>query len=185
MKIDLKKIQLEIDNLDKTINRYEENLLNLYNQLLLTSIYWKDKNSLKFNENISQEKKEANIKLLELKSVKNTFKYLISKYENIGQKIEFDLTNREKINKFFDDYILQLEKILDQYNGIDMIYFENLSEVLTNQMLSIKKIKGNMQVIKDNVNKIFDKLEDTEIQVAQRLNKIKVEYIKEINSNSI
>lgn len=185
MKIDLKKIQLEIDNLDKTINRYEENLLNLYNQLLLTSIYWKDKNSLKFNENISQEKKEANIKLLELKSVKNTFKYLISKYENIGQKIEFDLTNREKINKFFDDYILQLEKILDQYNGIDMIYFENLSEVLTNQMLSIKKIKDNMQVIKDNVNKIFDKLEDTEIQVAQRLNKIKVEYIKEINSNSI
>jgi hypothetical protein len=185
MKIDLKKIQLEIDNLDKTINRYEENLLNLYNQLLLTSIYWKDKNSLKFNENISQEKKEANIKLLELKSVKNTFKYLISKYENIGQKIEFDLTNREKINKFFDDYILQLEKILDQYNGIDMTYFENLSEVLTNQMLLIKKLKGNMQVIKDNVNKIFDKLEDTEIQVAQRLNKIKVEYIKEINSNSI
>lgn len=185
MKIDLKKIQLEIDNLDKTINRYEENLLNLYNQLLLTSIYWKDKNSLKFNENISQEKKEANIKLLELKSVKNTFKYLISKYENIGQKIEFDLTNREKINKFFDDYILQLEKILDQYNEIDMTYFENLSEVLTNQMLSIKKIKDNMQVIKDNVNKIFDKLEDTEIQVAQRLNKIKVEYIKEINSNSI
>ena len=185
MKIDLKKIQLEIDNLDKTINRYEENLLNLYNQLLLTSIYWKDKNSLKFNENISQEKKEANIKLLELKSVKNTFKYLISKYENIGQKIEFDLTNREKINKFFDDYILQLEKMLDQYNGIDMTYFENLSEVLTNQMLLIKKLKGNMQVIKDNVNKIFDKLEDTEIQVAQRLNKIKVEYIKEINSNSI
>lgn len=185
MKIDLKKIQLEIDNLDKTINRYEENLLNLYNQLLLTSIYWKDKNSLKFNENISQEKKEANIKLLELKSVKNTFKYLISKYENIGQKIEFDLTNREKINKFFDDYILQLEKILDQYNEIDMTYFESLSEVLTNQMLSIKKIKDNMQVIKDNVNKIFDKLEDTEIQVAQRLNKIKVEYIKEINSNSI
>lgn len=185
MKIDLKKIQLEIDNLDKTINRYEENLLNLYNQLLLTSIYWKDKNSLKFNENVSQEKKEANIKLLELKSVKNTFKYLISKYENIGQKIEFDLTNREKINKFFDDYILQLEKILDQYNEIDMTYFENLSEVLTNQMLSIKKIKDNMQVIKDNVNKIFDKLEDTEIQVAQRLNKIKVEYIKEINSNSI
>lgn len=185
MKIDLKKIQLEIDNLDKTINRYEENLLNLYNQLLLTSIYWKDKNSLKFNENISQEKKEANIKLLELKSVKNTFKYLISKYENIGQKIEFDLTNREKINKFFDDYILQLKKILNQYNEIDMIYFENLSEVLTNQMLLIKKIKGNMQVIKDNVNKIFDKLEDTEIQVAQRLNKIKVEYIKEINSNSI
>ncbi|CDE74034.1 unknown [Clostridium sp. CAG:451] len=185
MKIDLKKIQLEIDNLDKTINRYEENLLNLYNQLLLTSIYWKDKNSLKFNENVSQEKKEANIKLLELKSVKNTFKYLISKYENIGQKIEFDLTNREKINKFFDDYILQLEKILDQYNEIDMTYFESLSEVLTNQMLSIKKIKDNMQVIKDNVNKIFDKLEDTEIQVAQRLNKIKVEYIKEINSNSI
>ncbi len=185
MKIDLKKIQLEIDNLDKTINRYEENLLNLYNQLLLTSIYWKDKNSLKFNENVSQEKKEANIKLLELKSVKNTFKYLISKYENIGQKIEFDLTNREKINKFFDNYILQLEKILDQYNEIDMTYFENLSEVLTNQILSIKKIKDNMQVIKDNVNKIFDKLEDTEIQVAQRLNKIKVEYIKEINSNSI
>ena len=185
MKIDLKKIQLEIDNFDKTINRYEENLLNLYSQLLLTSIYWKDKNSLKFNENISQEKKEANIKLLELKSVKNTFKYLISKYENIGQKIEFDLTNREKINKFFDDYILQLKKILNQYNEIDMIYFENLSEVLTNQMLLIKKIKGNMQVIKDNVNKIFDKLEDTEIQVAQRLNKIKVEYIKEINSNSI
>lgn len=185
MKIDLKKIQLEIDNLDKTINRYEENLLNLYNQLLLTSIYWKDKNSLKFNENVSQEKKEANIKLLELKSVKNTFKYLISKYENIGQKIEFDLTNREKINKFFDNYILQLEKILDQYNEIDMTYFENLSEVLTNQILSIKKIKDNMQVIKDNVNKIFDKLEDTEIQVAQRLNKIKVEYIKEINSNNI
>ena len=117
--------------------------------------------------------------------MKNTFNYLISKYENIGQKIEFDLTNREKINKFFDDYILQLEKILDQYNEIDMTYFENLSEVLTNQMLSIKKIKDNMQVIKDNVNKIFDKLEDTEIQVAQRLNKIKVEYIKEINSNSI
>ena len=185
MKIDLKKIQLEIDNLDKTINRYEENLLNLYNQLLLTSIYWKDKNSLKFNENVSQEKKEANIKLLELKSVKNTFKYLISKYENIGQKIEFDLTNREKINKFFDNYILQLEKILDQYNEIYMTYFEILSEVLTNQILSIKKIKDNMQVIKDNVNKIFDKLEDTEIQVAQRLNKIKVEYIKEINSNSI
>lgn len=185
MKIDLKKIQLEIDNLDKTIDRYEENLLNLYNQLLLTSIYWKDKNSLKFNENISQEKKEANIKLLELKSVKNTFKYLISKYENIGQKIEFDLTNREKINKFFDDYILQLEKILNQYNEIDMTYFENLSEVLTNQMLLIKKLKDNMQHIKDNINKIFDKLEDTEIQVAQRLNKIKVEYIKEINSNSI
>ena len=185
MKIDLKKIQLEIDNLDKTINRYEENFLNLYNQLLLTSIYWRDKNSLKFNENISQEKKEANIKLLELKSVKNTFKYLISKYENIGQKIEFDLTNREKINKFFDDYILQLEKILKQYNEIDMIYFENLSEVLTNQMLLIKNLKDNMQPIKDNINKIFDRLEETEIQVAQRLNKIKVEYIKEINSNSI
>ena len=185
MTIDLKKMQLEIDYLDKTINKYEESLLNLYNQLLLTSIYWKDKNSLKFNENISQEKKEANIKLLELKSVKNTFKYLISKYENIGQKIEFDLTNREKINKFFDDYILQLEKILDQYNGIDMTYFENLSEVLTNQMLSIKELKDNMQTIKDNINKIFDRLEDTEIQVAQLLNKIKVEYIKEINSNSI
>lgn len=182
MKIDLKDLKLKINSLDKTINEYESDTLNLYNQLLSTSIYWKDKNSLKFNERVSLEKKQANIKLLELKSVEETLKYLISKYENIGQKIKFDLKGKEKINKLLDDYILQLEKILEQYNQLDLTNFNELSVKLTNQEVVIKELKNDMKIIKDNINEKFNKLEEIEIQVAQRLNKIKIEYIKEINS---
>ena len=179
MKIDLKELQLKIDSIDKTINEYESNILNLYNQLLSTSIYWKDKRSLKFNEKVTLDKKQANIKLLELKSTEEILKYIISKYENIGQKIKFDLKGKEKINKLLDDYILQLEKILDQYEQIDLSHFNELRVKLTKQELVLKELKNNMKTIKDNINEKFNKLEEIELQIAQRLNKIKIEYIKE------
>lgn len=186
MKVDLKELQSKIDSLDKIINEYETNILNLYNQLLSASIYWKDEDSLKFNERISFEKKQASIKFLELKSVKETFKYLISKYENIGQKIVFDLKSKEKINKFLDDYISQLEKISNHYNQINLSNYKSidngLSIKLTNQKLVVKKLKNNMKTIKDNINENFNKLEEIEIQIAERLNKLKIVYIKEINS---
>lgn len=182
MKIDLKELQLKIDSIDKTINEYESNILNLYNQLLSTSIYWKDKRSLKFNEKVTLDKKQANIKLLELKSTEETLKYIISKYENIGQKIKFDLKGKEKINKLLDDYILQLEKILDQYEQIDLSHFNELRVKLTKQELVLKELKNNMKTIKDNINEKFNKLEEIELQIAQRLNKIKIEYIKEAST---
>lgn len=182
MKIDLKELQLRIDSIDKTINEYESNILNLYNQLLSTSIYWKDKRSLKFNEKVTLDKKQANIKLLELKSTEETLKYIISKYENIGQKIKFDLKGKEKINKLLDDYILQLEKILDQYEQIDLSHFNELRVKLTKQELVLKELKNNMKTIKDNINEKFNKLEEIELQIAQRLKKIKIEYIKEAST---
>ena len=168
-----------MNSIDKTINEYESNILNLYNQLLSTSIYWKDKRSLKFNEKVTLDKKQANIKLLELKSTEEILKYIISKYENIGQKIKFDLKGKEKINKLLDDYILQLEKILDQYEQIDLSHFNELRVKLTKQELVLKELKNNMKTIKDNINEKFNKLEEIELQIAQRLNKIKIEYIKE------
>lgn len=185
MKIDLKGLQLEIDKLDKTINSYEKNILNLYNQLSSVSIYWKDKNALRFIENVNVVKKQANVKLIELKSVKESLKYLIYKYESIGQQIEFDLKKKTIINKIFDDYILKLEKINKKYNQIDLVYFNSLSDAFIKQQITIQSIENDIKNIKFNINRTFDKLEEIELQFAQRLKKIKVDYIREMDLNVI
>lgn len=185
MKIDLKGLQLEIDKLDKTINSYEKNILNLYNQLSSVSIYWKDKKALRFSESVNVVKKQANVKLIELKSVKESFKYLIYKYESIGQQIEFDLKKKTIINKIFDDYILKLEKINKKYNQIDLVYFNSLSDDFIKQQITIQSIENDIKNIKFNINRTFDKLEEIELQFAQRLKKIKVDYIREMDLNVI
>lgn len=87
--VDTKELKSTLDDLRSLLEEYEEAKMNLFNQLKFSCIDWQDGNSIKFDNNIQEDRKEADRLVTYLKMRENLFDFIYAKYSSLY----FDRTN--------------------------------------------------------------------------------------------
>ena len=123
LEINTSDLKCDINNLNSLIDEYEEIQLNLFNQLKDSCINWQDGNSLKFDNNIYLERKEAELILQTLKDKRDVFNFIYSKYSEIGKKISCNLNNKNKLLQAINNCESRFNSIINEFRKIDNSFY--------------------------------------------------------------
>ena len=178
MEINVGNLKSEISKLDNLINDYENNFNNLYNQFNHGIDLWNDTASKQFFSNIEIEKNRVLNNINEIKSLKDVYKYIIQNYEELGNKISYNLNEKDNIYNKFNKYLLNLNEIIDLYNRLDLNNIKEKSMFIKEKNKFIS-IRTNIENIFNEVKNIFYKIENIEFEVKEQLNHINIEILKE------
>ena len=177
MFINNEKLSIEEKKLASLIDKYNDIVLNYYNILNESSVYWTSPLSIRFFSDIQQEKNKLNITISELKSIDLIYQYIIDTYSEFGKKINYDLSNEEKLTHSFNKYIERLDSIIILYKQ-----FENNNsnyEIIQQHIDIINKNKSKMIEIKEYYVNTLTKIKEIEAEVKSRISNLKIDYIKE------
>lgn len=153
MQIELKKINDVLINFKKILMNYEENTLNLFNQLDNLNLYWKDSVSVSFFENVFELEQDVKIFLYLLNQYYCVFKYICNQYSYLG---DFVLYKKSNINKIYND-ILKIKRMLGNNNDIFCFKLEEFKS-------SFIKECSRIDAIERNVGNEFNKISIHEIK---------------------
>ncbi|MBE6152813.1 MAG: hypothetical protein E7166_01110 [Firmicutes bacterium] len=181
MKINIMIIKSEILKLNTLIDEYENNYLNLYNEIKKASSYWQDGNSINFFNDADYYKLKIQLNVEEIKQLKEVYNYLINKYSQIGNKITFNLNSRTYLINSFNSYINQIDEIIKLYNNLDLSFCSYERQKLINQRNQFKSIKNSLIKIKKNIINKLEYIEEIEKEINLKLSKISIELLKENN----
>lgn len=183
MKINIKNLKIELNNLNRIVEDYEEIYLNLYNVFSSSSFFWNDINSKKFYNDISIEKLKIKKTIDEFTNLIELYNYIIKQYEKIGKNIYYDLSNRYEVLKNIKEYIEKLKSIISKYNNLDIKYCPEVANYINKEKIQLKDSLKLINNIYINVNKFYKKIEEIEKEVGLRCSKFNIEFIKENNVN--
>ena len=183
MIVHVDKIKVELDKYNNLINKYENAYLNLYHELNSASLYWNDGHSAKFFDNVEVEKNKVSNGILELKSVRDIYFYIVESYEKLGNRISFDLKYQDSIISSFNKYIDKLDEIINLYNNLDLTFCAEEANLLKTELEKLGHMKYSVTAIKNKVRKIFLQIEEIEKEVKFRISKIDIEIIKKKEIN--
>ena len=121
MEINIGHLKTELSNLNKLLEEYNINNLNMYNELSKTGSYWIDNHSIMFSNTISFEKLKVNKVYKEMKELKEIYQYMIISYQDIGNKIKINISGREDVLNKFDNITSMINKVINEYNNLEQL----------------------------------------------------------------
>ena len=178
MEIKVSRLKEELNNLNNLIEDYELNYLNLYNVVNDMAYYWKDDGyGDRFFKDVETKKIDVGNTIDEIKNVKNIYKYLVSKYESIGNKIEFNLNYKTNVITYLDTCIEQCKNIINSYNSLDLSFCGEAGSI-RNEMNLVRENKEKLENYKKELKKILDYIEETEKTITTKISNINIEAIE-------
>ena len=185
MNINIEKLKGDLRELSSLIEDYESIYYNLYNELSNCSIFWNDNNSLLFFDNVSYEKKAINETITEFKQIIEVYNYLVNKYSEFGTKIKIDSKQKNDILKKIDNYINDIEDILNSFNNLSFRFDRTISDNIYRDINRINDIINILYNLKNKIKKHFNAFEEIEREVTLRLSKINIDILKETEINKL
>ena len=185
LKINVNNLKIEIEKINKLLDEYENIFLNLYNELSSSSLFWNDKESKLFFENINIEKIKINNMLVELHEISNVYKSIIRKYEQIGNNIEIIFQSKEIILSKINKYLDKLYTIIEKYHELDLEFCPKEAYIIYNQLDELIKIGNDIISLKKKIQDKYNDVLEFERKIKLDISSIKIEYIKEIEVNDL
>lgn len=183
MEINTAKMQTELLKLKQLLKEYEENQLNLYNELSSSSLFWKDPHAQKFFDVVLEEKNKVHVAVEELNSLEELYTYLLEKYQALGVKIQFDLDSEDAIVERFNTFLNKINSIIRDYNALDVSFCPNEAGLIMEERDSLASVSENIENIKQSVKKTFAQIEEIEQEAQAKISKIKIQIVKETELN--
>lgn len=182
MEIKVSDIKQEIDSLSGLIEDYELTYLNLYNVVNNMSFSWEDHYADLFFTDVEKEKIKVANTVDEIKKIKDIYIYLVNKYNTLGNKIIFELKNKDYVLKKIDSCLSQFDSIIKSYQGLDLNEISGgIRNSIANELSKIKENKKRLEKYKTEVKNIITYIEETERNINLKISSIKIEIIKEQN----
>lgn len=179
MQINITNMKLKLITLTNKLNDYQDDLLNLYNELNNASSYWQDPHAIKFFNNVKKEQLQANNLTNELTSLQEIYTYLVDKYETIGNKIQFELDQKNACFAKIDNFLTKITQIINAYNHLDTSFCPEEAKYIQNEQRKLLKVAENLKTIRKDLKIIFNEIEETEKNIQAKLSKINLEIVKE------
>ena len=177
MFINSEKLSIEEKKLKSLIEKYNDIILNYYNSVSESSVYWNSTLSVRFYSDVDNEKAKLKLSIEELKSLDFIYSYMIESYSMFGKKIEYDINNQEKLISCFNKYVEKYDYILKLYRNIENS-FDN-KEYIMHQIEKIEDNKNILLELKENYIDIFDKLKEIDAEIKNRITSLNIDFIKE------
>lgn len=179
------QLKNEIIKFNRLLEEYEENSLNLYNEISLSSFFWRDPHAQKFYDMVSDEKEKVRKNILSLRQLQDVYEYLIEQYESFGKKVQYDLSKKQNILSSYDKVIEKTHFILKQYSAIYLQFLNREAYIIEQEKNSIEKTYTQLVQSREIVKKSFVKIEEIEKETYHLLSKIKIEIIQETDIRGV
>ena len=88
-KVDVETLRKLVNQLEELLDTYQDNYINLYNEIKDSEMYWYDFHAVNFFRQRAIEKTRINISYGELTSTKKVYDLVIRNYARIAKYIEF------------------------------------------------------------------------------------------------
>lgn len=179
MEINILKIKEELTKIDNLYEDYEKIYINLYNEFKKIQSVWISQKSNEFNNYILSEKQKVKQTIDDMKNVNNIYDYLVENYKILGDKIKFNINNKDKVIDKINNYQDKLVKIINKYNNINFKEYTEEEKMIIFQKEILLNNKENLENIKKQILDKLKKIEEIEKEVSLRISKIDIEIIKE------
>lgn len=177
MEIKVSRIKEELSELNTLIEDYELSYLNLYNIVNDMTNYWQDGYSERFFKDVEIKKINVSNTIEEIKNIKDVYKYLVSKYESIGNTIKFDLNYKNSVITYLDTCIEQCKNIISSYGSLDISFCGEAGSI-RNEISLVKVNKERLENYKEKLKKIINYIEESEKEIASKISSISIEIIE-------
>jgi DNA repair exonuclease SbcCD ATPase subunit len=161
-----------VSELSSVIDEYEEAQINIFNQLKDSCNNWHDFNSLTFGEKAKEEKKTSADFLSALENSRKTFKYVYDEYKSIGDKLHFNMEQKDAIIDAIDQCISLANSAIDELNSINRSFYYHEIGMINSQRDQISSVRKELKSMKEKVNSLHKKVTNIEEKVASRIAKL-------------
>ena len=163
---------------NKLLDQYQKNYINLYNEIKNSNLFWIDAHAINFYDAKDIEKHRMDVSYEELLKISDIYKYIVSKYESIGNLISFNLENRDILLSKLNNYINSLNGILNSYNSLDYS-FANSSVIysINSQKNNIRNMINNLSTIRNNIRNILNRIEETENKIQNMIYRVDIDVM--------
>lgn len=175
MKIAVSKLKNRVFILNRLLNTYEEDLLNINNCMSDLKINWNGKASSKFFDKTEAEHKKMLLNVQEIKSLISIYDNIISDYINIGDTILFDESKKAYVYDYIQKYLEIIDQIIEIFEKIPVKYYF-LIEQHKAYYINLRTI---IQSIKEKYVQTFEKIFNNESKINRKCSKISIEIIKQ------
>lgn len=179
MEIKVKEIKKELEKLENLIDNYELTHLNMHNEVKNASFSWNDNYAKDFFEDVDKKKIDISKMIDEIKTTRNIYKYIVDKYETLGNNIKFNFENKLDIYTEIENCVKEMENIEKEYENLDLSFCSHLSSELNNQQNRIENSKEKLKTYKENLKQTITYIEETEKEVNLKISKTDIELIQE------
>lgn len=174
--------QKKLDLIQKNLGDYEENFLNMFNELLNNvKENWIDNIALVFNDKIYEEKINTMHLLNYTKDIKKILNYVYNKYQKLGKKIKCNLDSYDSVIDKLQYFVNSIDNILELFDKIDCDVF--LKEKILNQKDQLQLQKNELIKIKENYKLLYKKINSIESDVKLKLSNLVGFSIEEFQFN--
>lgn len=178
--VDVSNLKTLIKRLDTLLDEYQENYLNLYNDIKNSSSFWYDSHALRFFQLKELEKNDINISYEELCSTKDTYRLIQNGYERIGNYIEFNINNRNALLSKFNTYINKLNRILNSYNSLSYSFASSsVRSSIESQKRNVRGMIDEAQRVRDKVRDLLATIVDNENKIRKTLSNINIKVLQQ------
>ena len=171
MEVNVNKIKSEIINLDKTIEEYENNYLSLYNELNSFSFNWKSDKSDIFFDKKQKEKISINDFIVEIKSYRDFFDYILRTYGTMGEKVFYDITSYNEAHTKLISFINDLKSVLEKLKQLKCKNPNSIVKV-NQKIFKVSEYINELEMLNSRLNDIFKKIEEYEKDIKYRISKL-------------
>ena len=179
MQILVDQLKSEYDKLNSLLIEYENNYLNLYNAVHDALLVWNDGHAVLFERRVQQDKLKRQVFKDEMEDLLSIYKMIIDGYSQLGKRIEFNLKNKDKTLSRLNDYIRDLDKVINAYNQLDLNFCPAEAKYINKQKQIWQNNKKFAQNVKISLNKMFNYIEDIENKTRQMINNVNITLIKQ------
>lgn len=180
IKFNSENLKSIINNLNKLIIQYENNQLNLFNELKDSFNNWNDSNSVILEEALYLDKIESDNTIDLMKEYKNKLVFVSEKYNTLGKIISCDLKSKSSIIKKIEKNEEEINNIINEFYQIDnSFYYEEYQKIL-NQKQKIENSKIQLLELHNEIKSKYENIEKIETSI-----KIEFETLEPLRINDL
>ena len=181
VEVNVLELKKELMNLNKIVEEYEKNNLNLFNEIKNISFYWNDKTAINFIEQMKSEEYESKSIIKDLLSKENLLSYIYEEYIDIGKKIKYNVSDSKKTIKLIDEYIEILNDIALSFSTLNIVKENKNAYEVEEITEKLNAIKNTLVNTKGQIVRLSKKIERIEDIVMNKINNLEKIVISEFN----
>ena len=176
--VDVDNLRFLLDQLEILISDYQNNYINLYNEIQDSEMFWQDAHSNVFFRKKTIEKSRIDITYDELESTKDIYKNIINMYGNIGDYIEFDLVNRQHLLAKFNTYINKLNRIYNLYCDLDYSFANpSIQSSIEVQKEIVRESLDDATVLREKIKTLMEEISENERKIKRMISKLNIKVL--------
>lgn len=175
MIINTKDISDEISRLDKIIEEYDGNIMNLKNSINSIPFFWNSPEARKISNSFFDTIKKNEISTYEIKEVRDVYNEIKNKYSSLGKKIEYNLNYEQSIYEIINENRIKYQEIINLYKSIECERDKTLYSMIKKEQDLVENTLNNLEIVCKEIKTTFSEIKELDIIISNRLSKVDVQ----------